>query len=187
MVEKGPQVTWKEYNEWYRATRDQRIEGELAYGQWPEGTPQIFIDLEKRIPSEERSDWHLLELFAGRHPRKWKFTRPSIEEILARPADYAAIKEEESRKRIEARGGKLLKEQVEEVLDTLTDRENRVMRLRFGLEDGRSRTLKEAGIEFGMEVRGQAYSGERIRQIEAKALRKLRRPSIVQPLQDYLA
>ncbi|MDP2935830.1 MAG: RNA polymerase sigma factor RpoD [Dehalococcoidia bacterium] len=73
----------------------------------------------------------------------------------------------------------LLKEQVEEVLHTLTPRERRVLQLRFGLEDGRSRTLEEVGKEF-------AVTRERIRQIEAKALRKLRHPSRSRKLKDYL-
>ena len=73
----------------------------------------------------------------------------------------------------------LLKEQVEEVLNTLNDRERRVLQLRFGLEDGRSRTLEEVGREFGV-------TRERIRQIEAKALRKLRHPTRSRKLRDFL-
>ncbi len=73
----------------------------------------------------------------------------------------------------------LLKEQLEDVLDTLTEREEKVLRLRFGLDDGRSRTLEEVGKEFSV-------TRERIRQIEAKALRKLRHPSRSKKLKDYL-
>jgi RNA polymerase primary sigma factor len=73
----------------------------------------------------------------------------------------------------------LLREQVEEVLTTLSDRERRVLQLRFGLEDGRSRTLEEVGRDFGV-------TRERIRQIEAKALRKLRHPSRSRKLRDFL-
>ncbi|MGN1126818.1 MAG: RNA polymerase sigma factor RpoD [Ruminococcus sp.] len=73
----------------------------------------------------------------------------------------------------------LLREQLNEVLDTLTPREEKVLRLRFGLEDGRSRTLEEVGKEFKV-------TRERIRQIEAKALRKLRHPSRSKILKDYL-
>ncbi|HEY49008.1 MAG TPA: RNA polymerase sigma factor RpoD [Dehalococcoidia bacterium] len=80
---------------------------------------------------------------------------------------------------IEAASLNLLKDQVEEVLSTLTPRERRVLQLRFGLEDGRSRTLEEVGKEFGV-------TRERIRQIEAKALRKLRHPSRSRKLKDYL-
>ena len=73
----------------------------------------------------------------------------------------------------------LLKEQLEEVLGTLTEREQKVLTLRFGLEDGRARTLEEVGKEFNV-------TRERIRQIEAKALRKLCHPSRSRKLKDYL-
>lgn len=81
------------------------------------------------------------------------------------PADSAAFK--------------MLKEQLEDVLDTLTEREENVLRLRFGLDDGRSRTLEEVGQVFGV-------TRERIRQIEAKALRKLRHPSRSKRLKDFM-
>ncbi len=73
----------------------------------------------------------------------------------------------------------LLKEQIDQVLDSLTDREKRVLELRFGIEDGRPRTLEEVGKEFGV-------TRERIRQIESKALRKLRHPTRSKKLRDYL-
>ena len=73
----------------------------------------------------------------------------------------------------------LLREQLSEVLDTLTEREEKVLRLRFGLVDGRPRTLEEVGKEFNV-------TRERIRQIEAKALRKLRHPSRSKKLKDFL-
>jgi len=79
----------------------------------------------------------------------------------------------------DAASRQLLKEQISEVLSTLTSREQRVLQLRFGLEDGRSRTLEEVGREFNV-------TRERIRQIEAKALRKLRHPSRSRRLKDYL-
>ena len=79
----------------------------------------------------------------------------------------------------EAAAQTLLKEQLDEVLDTLTEREQKVLRLRFGMDDGRARTLEEVGKEFDV-------TRERIRQIEAKALRKLRHPSRSRKLRDYL-
>ena len=79
----------------------------------------------------------------------------------------------------EAAASAILKEQIAEVLDTLTDREQKVLRLRFGLDDGRSRTLEEVGKEFNV-------TRERIRQIEAKALRKLRHPSRSRKLREFL-
>ena len=79
----------------------------------------------------------------------------------------------------EAAAFSMLKEQLVEVLDTLTEREQKVLKLRFGLEDGRARTLEEVGKEF-------AVTRERIRQIEAKSLRKLRHPSRSKKLKDYL-
>jgi RNA polymerase primary sigma factor len=80
---------------------------------------------------------------------------------------------------VDAASKQLLKEQLEGVLSTLTSREQRVLQLRFGIEDGRSRTLEEVGKEFNV-------TRERIRQIEAKALRKLRHPSRSRKLKDYL-
>jgi len=80
---------------------------------------------------------------------------------------------------VDAASKQLLKEQIDDVLSTLTPREQRVLQLRFGLEDGRSRTLEEVGKEF-------MVTRERIRQIEAKALRKLRHPSRSRKLKDYL-
>ena len=79
----------------------------------------------------------------------------------------------------EAAAQTLLKEQLDEVLDTLTEREQKVLRLRFGMDDGRARTLEEVGKEIDV-------TRERIRQIEAKALRKLRHPSRSRKLRDYL-
>ena len=80
---------------------------------------------------------------------------------------------------VEAATQTLLKEQLNEVLGTLTDREERVLRLRFGMDDGKARTLEEVGKEFNV-------TRERIRQIEAKALRKLRQRSRSGKLRDYI-
>ena len=110
---------------------------------------QLPISLESPIGDEE--DSHLGDFIEDRN------TLP--------PADVASRQ--------------LLKEQIEEVLSTLTPREQRVLQLRFGLEDGRARTLEEVGKEFNVPR-------ERIRQIEAKALRKLRHPSRSRKLKDYL-
>ena len=79
----------------------------------------------------------------------------------------------------EAASHTLLKEQLNEVLNTLTDREAKVLKLRFGLEDGKARTLEEVGQRFDV-------TRERIRQIEAKALRKLRHPSRSKKVKDFL-
>jgi RNA polymerase primary sigma factor len=89
------------------------------------------------------------------------------------------IEDQEAQAPADAAAFELLKEQLEDVLDTLSAREEKVLRLRFGLDDGRSRTLEEVGQFFGV-------TRERIRQIEAKALRKLRHPMRSKRLRDYL-
>lgn len=89
------------------------------------------------------------------------------------------IEDQEATAPADAAAFELLKEQLEDVLDTLTPREEKVLRLRFGLDDGHSRTLEEVGQVFGV-------TRERIRQIEAKALRKLRHPMRSKRLKDYL-
>jgi len=102
---------------------------------------------------------------------------PIGEEEDSHLADF--IPDEEASEPAEAASFTLLKEQLMEVLSTLTPREEKVLRLRFGLEDGRTRTLEEVGKEFNV-------TRERIRQIEAKALRKLRHPSRSKKLKDFL-
>ena len=102
---------------------------------------------------------------------------PIGEEEDSPPGDF--IEDRGALAPAEAASHQLLKEQVEAVLDSLTGRERRVLQLRFGLEDGRARTLEEVGREFNV-------TRERIRQIEAKALRKLRHPSRSRKLKDYL-
>jgi RNA polymerase primary sigma factor len=89
------------------------------------------------------------------------------------------IPDEDALAPAEAAAYSLLKDQIEEVLGSLNEREQKVLKLRFGLEDGRARTLEEVGKEFDV-------TRERIRQIEAKALRKLRHPSRSKKLRDYL-
>ena len=89
------------------------------------------------------------------------------------------IPDEDALAPAEAAAYSLLKDQIEEVLGSLNEREQKVLKLRFGLEDGRARTLEEVGKEFNV-------TRERIRQIEAKALRKLRHPSRSRKLKDYL-
>jgi RNA polymerase primary sigma factor len=89
------------------------------------------------------------------------------------------IKDESAPAPVDAATQQLLREQVEEILDELNERERKVLEMRFGLIDGRNRTLEEVGNEFGV-------TRERIRQIEAKALRKLRHPQRNRKLRDYL-
>ena len=89
------------------------------------------------------------------------------------------IPDEDASEPMEAASLALLREQLSEVLDTLTPRERKVLELRFGMVDGRCRTLEEVGKEFDV-------TRERIRQIEAKALRKLRHPSRSKKLRDFL-
>ncbi len=89
------------------------------------------------------------------------------------------IKDERNQSPEEFATNEMLKDEISEVLLTLTEREEKVIRLRFGLEDGKPRTLEEVGQMFGV-------TRERIRQIEAKALRKLRHPSRSRKLRDYM-
>ncbi|HEY87281.1 MAG TPA: RNA polymerase sigma factor RpoD [Dehalococcoidia bacterium] len=102
---------------------------------------------------------------------------PIGEEDDSRLGDF--IEDRNALPPVDAASRQLLKEQIDEVLSSLTPREQRVLQLRFGLEDGRSRTLEEVGKEFNV-------TRERIRQIEAKVLRKLRHPSRSRRLRDYL-
>jgi RNA polymerase primary sigma factor len=102
---------------------------------------------------------------------------PVGEEQDRRLEDF--IEDPKSIEPLDAASHQVLKEEIRGVLSTLTPREDKVLQLRFGLSDGRSRTLEEVGKEFNV-------TRERIRQIEAKALRKLRHPSRSSKLRDYL-
>lgn len=105
------------------------------------------------------------------------FETPIGEEEDSHLGDF--IQDDDAPAPVDAATSILLKEQLIDVLGTLTDREQKVLRLRFGLDDGRARTLEEVGKEFDV-------TRERIRQIEAKALRKLRHPSRSRKLKDFL-
>ena len=89
------------------------------------------------------------------------------------------IEDEDTISPEESAAGQLLKEQVKQILNTLSEREQKILKLRFGLEDGKSHTLEEVGQEFSV-------TRERIRQIEAKALAKLRKHKDARKLQDYI-
>jgi len=106
-----------------------------------------------------------------------RVSRQLLQEDDSHLGDF--IEDQEALAPADAAAYELLKEQLEDVLDTLTEREENVLRLRFGLDDGRTRTLEEVGKVFGV-------TRERIRQIEAKALRKLRHPSRSKRLKDFL-
>ena len=111
------------------------------------------------------------------HKSQFRFETPIGEEEDSHLGDF--IPDDDAPAPAEAAAYSLLKEQIEEVLSSLNEREQKVLKLRFGLEDGRARTLEEVGKEFDV-------TRERIRQIEAKALRKLRHPSRSKKLKDYL-
>ena len=118
----------------------------------------------------------------GREPTPEEIAENSLETPIGEEEDSHLgdfIQDDNVPVPAEAAAFTLLKEQLDEVLGTLTEREQKVLRLRFGLKDGRARTLEEVGKEFNV-------TRERIRQIEAKALRKLRHPSRSRKLKDYL-
>jgi RNA polymerase primary sigma factor len=102
---------------------------------------------------------------------------PIGEDADSRLGDF--VEDHSSLAPTEATSQQLLKEQIDELLDELTEREKKVLQLRFGLKDGHARTLEEVGREFNL-------TRERIRQIEGGALRKLRHPSRSRKLKDYL-
>ncbi|KKR24703.1 MAG: hypothetical protein A3C27_02700 [Candidatus Levybacteria bacterium RIFCSPHIGHO2_02_FULL_39_36] len=182
---------WREFNAWVKQTPGEvRVQG-TAHGQWPEGTPAVFVDLYTKTTVEERLLGSIFNDY------------PSVDEIQARPADYVAKMNEEraSRRRerlasqlgepedstanlaeLEAKHAQTfgtLREQVEQVLGSLTSRERQVLQGRFGLTDGKSRTLKQMGEEIG-------YSPRTVGKIEKRALEKLRHPSSSRRLNDHL-
>ena len=138
------------------------------YGREPTGEE---VGRELEIPAERVAD--IIKM--TQEPVSLEI--PVGEDENSRLGDF--IEDHKATAPAEAASYRLLKEQIDEVLHTMSDRERKVLRLRFGLEDGRSRTLEEVGREFGV-------TRERIRQIEAKALRKLRHPSRSKKLKDYL-
>ncbi len=138
--------------------------------------------LERPVTPEEVAKEMGIEVEKALHIEKISQKTTSIETPVGKEEDTRLkefIPDEVSPSPFESASQQLLKEHIQEVLDTLSPREMRVLELRFGLKDGRSRTLEEVGKEFGV-------TRERIRQIEAKALRKLRHPSRSKRLKDYL-
>ncbi|MFW8051876.1 RNA polymerase sigma factor RpoD [Vagococcus fluvialis] len=147
-----------------------RIQRQLLQDLGREPTPEE-IGAEMELPAEKVRE--ILKI--AQEPVSLE--TPIGEEDDSHLGDF--IEDQEATSPAEHAAYELLKEQLESVLDTLTDREENVLRLRFGLDDGRTRTLEEVGKVFGV-------TRERIRQIEAKALRKLRHPSRSKQLKDFL-
>ncbi|MBO0476883.1 RNA polymerase sigma factor RpoD [Vagococcus sp. DIV0080] len=147
-----------------------RIQRQLLQDLGREPTPEE-IGAEMELPAEKVRE--ILKI--AQEPVSLE--TPIGEEDDSHLGDF--IEDQDATSPAEHAAYELLKEQLESVLDTLTDREENVLRLRFGLDDGRTRTLEEVGKVFGV-------TRERIRQIEAKALRKLRHPSRSKQLKDFL-
>ncbi|WP_343209628.1 RNA polymerase sigma factor RpoD [Anaerolentibacter hominis] len=143
---------------------------------------QLLQELGREPSSEEIAEYTGLPVERVREIQKISQEPVSLETPIGEEEDSHLgdfIQDDNVPVPAEAAAFTLLKEQLVEVLGTLTDREQKVLRLRFGLDDGRARTLEEVGKEFNV-------TRERIRQIEAKALRKLRHPSRSRKLKDYL-
>ena len=141
-----------------------------------------FIEDENMLSPSDSADYQMLKKELVREIMKIAQEPVSLETPIGEEEDSHLgdfIPDDDIPAPAEAAAFTLLKEQLMEVLDTLTEREEKVLRLRFGLDDGRARTLEEVGKEFNV-------TRERIRQIEAKALRKLRHPSRSKKLKDYL-
>jgi RNA polymerase primary sigma factor len=145
-------------------------------------TRQLVQELGREPLPEEIANQMEISLERVREIQKISQEPVSLETPIGEEEDSHLgdfIEDQDAPAPAEAASFRLLKEQLEEVLETLTPREEKVLRLRFGLDDGRARTLEEVGHVFGV-------TRERIRQIEAKALRKLRHPSRSKKLKDYL-
>lgn len=143
---------------------------------------QLLQELGREPSDEELAEEMKMPIEKVREIRKIAQEPVSLETPIGEEEDSHLgdfIPDDEALAPSDAAAFTLLKEQLIEVLDTLTEREEKVLRLRFGLDDGRARTLEEVGKEFNV-------TRERIRQIEAKALRKLRHPSRSKKLRDYL-
>ncbi|MBQ5559442.1 MAG: RNA polymerase sigma factor RpoD [Lachnospiraceae bacterium] len=143
---------------------------------------QLVQDLGREPTLEELSEYMDLPLARVREIQKISQEPVSLETPIGEEDDSHLgdfIQDENMPVPMDAAAYTLLREQLIEVLNSLTDREQKVLRLRFGLDDGKARTLEEVGKEFNV-------TRERIRQIEAKALRKLRHPSRSRKLKDYL-
>ncbi|MDE7425977.1 MAG: RNA polymerase sigma factor RpoD [Lachnospiraceae bacterium] len=143
---------------------------------------QLIQDLGREPTQEELSDYMKIPVEKVRAVQKIAMEPVSLETPIGEEDDSHLgdfIPDDNMPIPMDAAAYTLLREQILEVLGSLTDREQKVLRLRFGLDDGRSRTLEEVGKEFNV-------TRERIRQIEAKALRKLRHPSRSRKLKDYL-
>jgi len=143
---------------------------------------QLVQDLGREPTLEELSEYMDLPLARVREIQKISQEPVSLETPIGEEDDSHLgdfIQDENMPVPMDAAAYTLLREQLIEVLNSLTEREQKVLRLRFGLDDGKARTLEEVGKEFNV-------TRERIRQIEAKALRKLRHPSRSRKLKDYL-
>jgi RNA polymerase primary sigma factor len=143
---------------------------------------QLEQEKERPIKPEEVAEEMDIDVEKARQIVKISQKTASIETPVGKEEDTrlkAFIEDKKALSPFESASQELLKGHIMDVLDTLSDREKRVLELRFGLIDGRTRTLEEVGKEFGV-------TRERIRQIEAKALRKLRHPSRSRRLRDYL-
>lgn len=148
---------WQEFNEWRSGLSLKDSMMIRREGKFPEGTPDMFAGLYSNTTTEERILFGI-------------FGYPTVEEILARTPEDVERMHADRNKEIGQQSHQVLKEQVDAVLATLSERERKVLILRFGLEDGKSRTLKEAGEAIGRSARTAG-------RVETSGLKKLRRSS----------